>query len=60
MKNPDWSADFIARKNSTQAIPIEIYDIHLGEQTSVDENTLFLNSSNYNFRFYPYTDMQNI
>ena len=60
MKGNNWSADFLARKNSTQAIPIEIYDIYLGEQDSVDENTLFLNSSNYNFRFYPYADMQNI
>ena len=58
MKSPSWSEGFISRKESTKSIPIEIYDIHLGEQTSVDENTLFFNSSNYNFRFYPYRDTQ--
>jgi len=56
MRGTNWSADFLARKNSQQAIPIEIFDLYLGSQTEVDSETYFFNDSNYNFEFYPYRD----
>ena len=38
--------------------PIEIIDVYLGSQTSVDSDTLFFNTSNYQLRYWPYRDLQ--
>ncbi len=54
----NWSNDFKTQKNSRTSNPITLVDVYLGEQESVDGNTLFFNDSNYSLEFWPYRDMQ--
>lgn len=53
----NYSPAFTQRKNARQATPIEIIDVYINSQDSVDSQTIFLNDSNYNIDFWPYRDM---
>lgn len=50
------SSEFLRRKAEPQSQPIQIWDVHLGSTTSVDQNTLFFAVTNKNIRFYSFVD----
>lgn len=54
----NWSADFIAQKNSRTSKPIILIDLYLGSQDAVDSSTYFFNDSNYSLFFWPYRNLQ--
>lgn len=50
------SSEFLRRKAEPQSSPIQIWDVHLGSTTSVDQNTVFFAVTNKNIRFYSFVD----
>lgn len=50
------SSAVLSRKAEPQCQVLQIWDVHLGSQTSVDSNTLFFVVTNKNIRFFSFVD----